>query len=241
MTDTRTIAIFGAGPGLGASLATTFGKEGYHVALVARRAETLDKQVADLASTGIEAAAFPADLTDIAGIPALIRNIEQRFGTIDIAVYAPVPPGLGFVPAAELDAATAQALAPIFTFAPIEVAHEVLPGMLARGNGAIVIVSGVSAVFPFPGMSGPGPLLAAARQYVLTLNAEVAQQGVYAGSVSIGGSVARSDSHTALLAAGIELGPDVPVIDPDDIAREIRTLVTERDRAEAIIPPMPMG
>ncbi|CDX38549.1 hypothetical protein MPLSOD_330067 [Mesorhizobium sp. SOD10] len=43
----------------------------------------LDEKAIELARTGIEAAAFPDDLTDIDGIPALIRTIEQRIGSID--------------------------------------------------------------------------------------------------------------------------------------------------------------
>jgi short-subunit dehydrogenase len=61
MTTTRkkTLAIFGAGTGLGASLATRFGREGYRVALVARRAGPLEDRVGALKAAGIEAAAFP--------------------------------------------------------------------------------------------------------------------------------------------------------------------------------------
>ena len=69
MTDRKTIALFGAGTGLGTSLARRFGSAGYRVALVARRAAALEQLVTDLARDGIEAAAFPADLTQLDGIP----------------------------------------------------------------------------------------------------------------------------------------------------------------------------
>jgi NAD(P)-dependent dehydrogenase (short-subunit alcohol dehydrogenase family) len=104
MANKKTIAIFGAGTGLGASLATRFGREGYRVALVARRAAPLEERVAELTRAGIEVAAFPADLTNLDSIPALVRSIEARFGAIDVAVYQPVG-HVGFVPAVELDAA----------------------------------------------------------------------------------------------------------------------------------------
>lgn len=239
MTDKKTIAIFGAGTGLGASLATRFGHEGYRVALVARRAAPLEERVAKLESAGIEAAAFPADLTNLDGIPALVRSIEERFGSIDTAVFCPVPSELGFVPAAELNASRLQPMANIFTFSPIEVSHAVLPGMLARGDGAIVIVGGLTAVVTIPGMSGVGPMMAATRNYVLTLNAEVAQKGVYAGTMTIGAFIDRSAGMRAATAGGKELDPRLPVIDPDEIAEEIWSLVTKRDRVEAILPQMP--
>ncbi|PIP00107.1 SDR family NAD(P)-dependent oxidoreductase [Pleomorphomonas carboxyditropha] len=241
MADKKTIAIFGAGSGLGASLATRFGREGYAVALVARRANPLDQSVAELARTGIEAAAFPADLTNLDGIPALVRSIEQRFGSIDVAIYAALPSNVGFVPAVDLDAATLRSMASVFTFAPVEVAHSVLPGQLARGDGAIVIVGGLSALVTMPGLSGVGPLMAAARNYALTLNAEVARQGIYAGTVNIGAMIDRSAGLRAATAGGKELDPSFPVVDPDDIAEEIWVLINKRDRAELILPPLPQS
>lgn len=238
MTNRKTIAIFGAGTGLGSSLATRFGREGYRVALVARRAAPLEARVAELARAGIEAAAFPADLTQLDGIPTLVRSIEERFGSIDVAIYSPVG-HVGFVPAVELDASKLQAMANIFAFSPVEVAHTVLSGMLARGDGAIVIVGGLTAVVPMAGLSGVGPLMAAARNYVFTLNAEVAPRGVYAGTVNIGAVIEHSAGLQAMTAGGRTLDPRYPLINPDDIAQEIWTLVTRRDRVEAILPPLP--
>lgn len=238
MSSTKTIALFGAGTGLGASLAARFGREGYRVALVARRAVALEERVAELASVGIDAVAFPADLTELAGIPALVRSIEERLGSIDVAVYAPVPSGIGFVPAVDVDAATLQSMANIFTFSPIEVSHALLPGMLARGSGAVVVVGGLTAVVTIPGLSGVGPLMAAARNYVFTLNAELAGKGVYAGTVNIGAVIDRSAGLRAMTADGVSLDPRYPVIDPDDIAEEIWNRVTRRDAVEAILPPL---
>jgi short-subunit dehydrogenase len=238
MTSSKTIALFGAGSGLGASLAHRFGREGYRVALVARRAAPLEDRVAELAGVGIEAAAFAADLTDLDGIPALIRSIEDRLGSIDVAVYAPVPSDVSFVPAANLNASTLQSMANIFAFSPVEVSHAVLPGMLARGDGAIVVVGGLTAVIPIPGLSGVGPLMAAARNYVFTLNAEVASKGVYAGTVNIGAVIDRSTGLRAMTASGAPLDPALPVVDPDSIAGEIWSLITRRDRVESILPPL---
>ena len=234
----KTIAIFGAGTGLGVSLAARFGREGYRVALVARGAAALQDRVAELARAGIEAVAFPADLAKLEGIAALVRSIEERLGSIDVAVYSPVPSGVGFVPAVELDAAKLQALASVFAFAPVEVAHAVLPGMLARGDGAIVVVGGLTAVVTMPGMSGVGPLMAAARNYVFTLNAEVMSKGVFACTVNIGAMIERSAGYRAMTAGGAKLDPRFPVINPDDIAQEIWTLVAKRDRVEVILPPL---
>jgi short-subunit dehydrogenase len=239
MADKKTIAIFGAGTGLGTSLATRFGREGYRVALVARRAASLQERVTELARVGIEAMAFPADLTNLGAIPALVRSIEERLGSINVAIYSPVPSDVSFVPAVQLDASQLQSMANIFMFAPIELSHAVLAGMLARGNGAIVIVGGLTAVVPMPGLSGVGPLMAAARNYAFTLNGEVMPKGIYAGTVNIGAVIDRSAGLRAMTSGGATLDPRLPVINPDEIAQEIWTLVTQRDRVEAILPPLP--
>ena len=55
----KVIAVFGAGTGLGVSVARRFGREGYRVALVARRAEQLTALVTTLGAEGIDPAGIP--------------------------------------------------------------------------------------------------------------------------------------------------------------------------------------
>ena len=93
MTNQKTIAIFGAGTGLGASVAARFGREGYKVALIARSPTGLDLLKAKLAEQGIEALSFPADLTDLADIPSLVQAIEAQLGSIDVALFSPITTG----------------------------------------------------------------------------------------------------------------------------------------------------
>ncbi|MFD0478345.1 SDR family NAD(P)-dependent oxidoreductase [Nonomuraea thailandensis] len=59
-----TIAIVGAGPGLGLAIARTFGSRGFDVALIARTKDKLETLVAQLGKEGITAEAFPADVLD---------------------------------------------------------------------------------------------------------------------------------------------------------------------------------
>ena len=235
----KTIVLFGAGSGLGASLAHRFGREGYRVALVARRGEALQQRVVELAEHGIEAKFFVADLGDVANMPTLVAAIEAQLGAIDVAVYAPVPADLSFVPAVSLDAPTLRSLMDLYTYAPIEMARSVVQGQLAKGDGAIVIVGGLSAILAIPGMSGVGPAMAATRNYAHTLNAEVAGQGVYVGTVNIGAFIRGSGSYNAATAGGNTLAGQFPIIEPDLIAQEIWTMVHQRDRVEAVLPPLP--
>jgi short-subunit dehydrogenase len=64
-----TIAIVGAGPGLGRSIAKVFGRNGFSVALVARTQEKLDGLAVELRKSGVEAVGFAADVMDRPGTP----------------------------------------------------------------------------------------------------------------------------------------------------------------------------
>ncbi|MGH3167347.1 MAG: SDR family NAD(P)-dependent oxidoreductase [Trebonia sp.] len=102
----KTIAILGAGPGLGASVARRFAREDFRVALVARRKDRLDALTAQLNAEGIEAAGFTADLSQPAEAPALMAAIRDRFGRIDVVEYQPISGEQNFTPATQLDSAT---------------------------------------------------------------------------------------------------------------------------------------
>ena len=82
-----TIAIMGAGPGMGLAIAQTFGKEGHQVALLSRTPAKLDPVVAELTDQGIEAAAFAADVLDRPAIVSGLAAVKQRFGQIDVLDY----------------------------------------------------------------------------------------------------------------------------------------------------------
>jgi NADP-dependent 3-hydroxy acid dehydrogenase YdfG len=146
----KVIAVFGAGAGLGVSVARRFGREGFRAALVARRKDRLDALVAQLAGEGIEAAPFTADLTDPAQVPALVDDIRGRFGRIDVVEYGPIGREHSFTPATALDAATLERLSRLFLLTPVEVVRAVLPEMTERGDGAILLTQGLSALQPMP-------------------------------------------------------------------------------------------
>jgi short-subunit dehydrogenase len=65
------IAVVGAGPGLGLSIAKRFGREGFVVGLISRTQKNLDPLTAELNAAGIMAAGFAADVTTTAlgGVP----------------------------------------------------------------------------------------------------------------------------------------------------------------------------
>ena len=235
----KTIAIFGAGTGLGLAAARRFGREGYRVALVGRRREALDALVADVATDGVEATAFPADLKLSAQIPALLSAITERYGPIDVIEYAPLATE-PFIAAADLTPEVMQGFVNLYLLTPIQIVRAVLPGMIERGFGGILLGEGGSAINAAPFASGPGPAMAAARNYLHSLHGEIADKGVYAGVLTVNGMIAGSGAHRAIASGELTLdlpeGFVIPTVDPADLADALWELLTKRDRVEITYP-----
>jgi NAD(P)-dependent dehydrogenase (short-subunit alcohol dehydrogenase family) len=230
----KVIAIFGAGRGLGVSVARRFAREGFSVALVARGKERLDTLVEALAAEGVEAAGFTADLSEPEQIPALIEAIRRRFGRIDVIEYGPISGEQAFSPATRLDAAALRSDSPLLLLTPVEVVRAVLAEWTERGDGAFLMTTGYTAVEPRPYLSGPGPLMAAARNWLYSLNGELAAIGAYAGTLTVAAFIAGSEMAETTAAAM----PDTvePFVDPGDLADHYWDMYSTRDRIEQAWP-----
>ncbi|MFC8829828.1 SDR family NAD(P)-dependent oxidoreductase [Streptomyces sp. NPDC057137] len=231
------IVIFGAGTGLGASLVHRFGCEGFRIALVARRPGRLEELARSLASDGIEAAAFPADLADPAGVPALVTRIRDHFGRIDVVEYSPVAMTTMPRPARELTTDRLGELLNLFTLTPVAIVRAVLPEMTACGDGAILVTHGFTAARPVPGMSGLGVAGAATPNYLYALHGEVAPLGAYVGTLTVGAVIAGSEGHDSF--EGASLPPGITVVEPDQLADIYWDMYRSRDRVEESWPPEP--
>ena len=87
MADPKTLAIFGAGPGLGSALARRFASAGWSVALVALRAEVLDAGLAELARFGVNTCGVQANVTDRLGVERAFQEIVAAVGVPDVVMY----------------------------------------------------------------------------------------------------------------------------------------------------------
>lgn len=195
----KSIAVFGAGPGLGRAVARRYAREGYDLVLVARRHETLEQLAEGLADTRASVHVLAADLSDPAETPRLVDQIRDRVGDLGVIYYAPTP-ATDFVPAADLTVQQAYDSMPLTFYTLIDLVHQFLPGMLDRGAGAILTAQGASSLRGTPNLSGPGPAQAAQRNYLQSLHAELAPRGIYVGALYVGAIIENSAFHAWTMA-----------------------------------------
>lgn len=228
------IAILGAGPGLGMSVAHRFGAAGYTVALLSRNATKHPEYLAALEQAGIEAAAFDANAAEPEQLRAAIEAVKSRFGRIDVGYFGPA----GNFALSDIVATTAaEARDALLTVPPaVDFASLLLPDLRQRGAGSLVFAGGLSSVVPMPPLGGLALASAALRNYAITLNAALAPEGVYVGTVTIGGVILRSAAHQQMTDGAIDFaGEALPTLDPDELAETVWQLVDKRDAAEAVV------
>ncbi|GAA2638112.1 hypothetical protein GCM10010411_92510 [Actinomadura fulvescens] len=149
----------------------------------------LDLLTRDLSAAGVTAHVITADLDRADGVPSLAERIRAHVGVPTVLYYSPAPTDLVFVPAADLTAELLQDRMPITLCTLLALVRQFLPAMLERDDGAILSAQGAAAVQGRPHMSGWPTVLAAQRDHLQSLAAEVADKGVYVGMLYIGARI----------------------------------------------------
>jgi NADP-dependent 3-hydroxy acid dehydrogenase YdfG len=224
---TKSIAVFGAGPGLGQAVARRYANDGYAVALVARQPEPLERLAGDLRTAGGSAYAIAGDLSDTASAAALAEQVREQVGAPDAIYYGPTPGGAvrptagAALRPSELAPDDVEAYMPTGFYTLVALVQEFLGHMLKQQDGAVLTAAGASAVRGVPYFSGPGPSLAAQRNYLECLEADLAGTGVFVGRLYIGATIKNSAWHQriqAMEAAGQPTRSGDTIIDPADLA-----------------------
>jgi 3-oxoacyl-[acyl-carrier protein] reductase len=84
--DGRTALVTGASQGIGEAIARRLGTRGARLVLVARSRDKLEALVAELSESGIEALAFPIDLSQPETVESRTRELPEEFSSVDILV-----------------------------------------------------------------------------------------------------------------------------------------------------------
>lgn len=186
MSD-KTCVVVGAGPGVGLAVAQHFGREGFKVALVARRAEALAGYVQELAQSGIEAAGFPTDAANAEALKSTFFQIKAQLGNPEVLVYNAAAIRSGLPSEAEVEQVVADFR--INVVGALVCAQQVIPDMTAQGRGTILFTGGGLALRPYPQYASLAVGKAALRNLTYSLGEELEASGVHVATVTIAGFV----------------------------------------------------
>lgn len=212
-----TIAIVGAGPGMGLAIARTFGRNGFQVALLARNQIKLDGLAAQLGDEGIVAAGFTTDVADRASLVVAFAAVAQRFGPVDVLEFSPADPTLPMAGPIEVTVENLQPQLEFYLYGALTAVQQVLPAMQARGSGTLLFTTGGSSLYPNPIMGNIGIAGAGLRNWAHSLHAVLAPAGIQVGHIAINAWIGHQPSAM-----------------PERIAPLYWELHTQRDQVERV-------
>lgn len=188
-----TIAIIGAGPGLGSAVARRFGQEGLAVALIARNRDKLDRLRHELVDDGINAYRFTADIGDIEALRGALDEVAAELGPVEVVQFSPVPSKEFLRPVLETSIADLQSAVALSILGPVAAVQQVLPGMKRLGRGTILLVNGSSAVTPNGKVAGTSIAFAGESAYGAMLHDALKSENIHVAQLIIPGAIGGGD------------------------------------------------
>ncbi|MFI7277648.1 SDR family NAD(P)-dependent oxidoreductase [Streptomyces sp. NPDC049879] len=173
----RTALITGASSGLGAEFAAQLAAQGHEVVLVARSADRLAALAERLtAEHGVRAHVLVQDLAEPDAAHRVAGELAARGLDVDLLVN-----NAGFGTCGrfeEIPAARDHDQLMVNVVALVDLTHQLLPGMLARGHGAVVNVASNAGFQPSPYFAVYGAAKAFVLNFGLALRQEYRRRGI---------------------------------------------------------------
>jgi len=139
-----TVLITGSGIGIGRATALAFGRAGYRVIVTDVLKRDGEAVAAEVAAAGGEGEFHALDVTSTAQAEAVVRDVEARHGALDAIV---ANAGIAHrVPLAHLTDEKWDHTFEVDLKGMLRVIRPAVPGMRARGRGAIVCISSIMGV-----------------------------------------------------------------------------------------------
>lgn len=179
---TRTALITGATSGFGAAAVRRFAAAGWLVVATGRRTDRLQALVDDVGADKVHAAAF--DIRDEAAMEAALGALPEGFRDIDLLVNNA---GLaqGTLPAQNALLSDWRTMIDTNITALVTLTHRLLPTLVER-KGAIINISSVAGVYPYPGGNAYGGSKAFVSQFSLGLRSDLHGTGVRVTTIEPG-------------------------------------------------------
>ena len=143
-----TALVTGASSGIGADFARELARDGYDVVLAARRAEPMQKLAAELAT---KTTTISCDLSRPGAAAELARELEARGISIDVLINNAGLGGTGRFD--QMDAGRISEMLQVNMVALTELTRLLLPPMIARRRGRVLLVGSTAGFMPGPAMA----------------------------------------------------------------------------------------
>ena len=201
MAAEKTCLVIGAGAGIGGSVGKKFAAEGYHAALCRRSdIDGVNTMVSGLQEAGMSASGHLLNAVEEGALEGLIEEVEA-IGPIDTVLYN-LGAQIGNRSLDDTPLKTFELGWRMACFGLFRVAKVLVPLMVERGHGTILVTSATAAVRGNSGQHSHAAAMAGRRLLCQSLNAEYAAQGVHVVHILIDGAVDAPDT------LGKMLGPE---------------------------------
>lgn len=218
----KVVVVTGAGNGIGRQVALQLLAKGARVAGVDLSEAGL-AETARLAGPTADFAPFVVSITDRDAVFALPALVKERFGQIDaLANVAGIIQK--FVPVLELEMADIDRVVDVNLGGTLNVNRAFLPELTARPEAALLNVSSMGGLVPFPGQSVYSATKAAVKLFTEGLQAELLGTNVAVTVVFPGAIATDITKNSGVGSAGAaEAGKDSPVrmTTPEEAGRQI--------------------
>ena len=172
----KVVMITGASSGIGRGLAVELGRRGAKVGLVARRANVLEEVIREIEAVGSKAVAVPADVQDAASMSAAAEKVRAELGPIDILI---ANAGIGPTrDAAEISAEEIAGVINVNVIGASNSAAAVIPDMVARRSGQLVVISSLAAYRGLPKSAAYCASKAAVSAFFESLRLDLMPRGI---------------------------------------------------------------
>jgi len=230
----KVIWLTGASSGIGEALAHVLASRGAVLALSARREEVLE-EVRSKSANSDRHFVLPLDMLQPGSFAAAVESVHGHFGRIDVLIHCAGISQRGT--AADTELKVDRHLMELNYFGPIALTKQVLPPMLTRGEGQIVVISSLLGKFAMPKRAAYSASKHALHGFFDALRAEVEAQGISVTMVCPG-FVRTNASFNALEGDGKPHNKmDMQIANglaPEECARRIVRAI-ERRRREVYI------
>ena len=187
MNQSNVAVVVGVGPALGASVARRFARESFAVALMARRREDIEPVGESITKAGGRALALAADATQVDSVAAAFRQVRDQFGPPDVFVYNAGAFEMGGI--LEVSPEKFEQSWKANCLGAFLGAREVLPGMVERGRGTVLLTGATASLRGSARFSCLAVGKFGLRALAQSMAREFGPQGVHVAHIVVDGQI----------------------------------------------------